>query len=293
MSVGLFVYQAEDRIRGVIDSLLAQTYAQFELIISDNASTDATETICREYAARDARIRYLRQSSNLGATRNLRIVFDAARGKYFTWAAADDMKSPDFLSANVAALESDPTLVASTSPNCFEGEESSPQLLVRFEVRGNLFDRLNAFLDNCWTSHALFYSLMRRAALADYSALGEPFIAADWSVDVHLLFKGNIGRVSEGRLVSGRAGLSNEKDHYRKFARKWIEHLLPLYEFAKRTSKLVLSSRELSSAQKGALLKRLAKLNLNTGYSVYRSRRASSEPHLARNPIASKSLKTK
>jgi GT2 family glycosyltransferase len=91
--------------------LLAQTFTDFELIISDNASTDATESICRERAARDARVRYVRNAENLGATRNFNRVAELARGEYFKWAAHDDVHEPDYLRRCVDALDTDATLV--------------------------------------------------------------------------------------------------------------------------------------------------------------------------------------
>jgi len=91
VSIGMPVYNGEKFIRDALDSLLAQTFTDFELIISDNASTDDTEAICRGYAAKDARIRYVRQAENLGAAANFKFVLDEAVGEYFMWAAHDDV----------------------------------------------------------------------------------------------------------------------------------------------------------------------------------------------------------
>jgi glycosyltransferase involved in cell wall biosynthesis len=90
VSIGMPVYNGEKYICEALDSLLNQSHADFELIISDNASTDATEEICRKYAAKDLRIRYIRQSENRGILANFQFVLDEARGEYFMWAAADD-----------------------------------------------------------------------------------------------------------------------------------------------------------------------------------------------------------
>jgi glycosyltransferase involved in cell wall biosynthesis len=91
VSIGMPVYNGEKYVREALDSLLAQTFTDFELIISDNASTDRTEPICREYAAQDARIRFVRQKRNEGAIANFNFVLDQAVGRYFMWAAADDV----------------------------------------------------------------------------------------------------------------------------------------------------------------------------------------------------------
>jgi glycosyltransferase involved in cell wall biosynthesis len=97
ISIGMPVFNGELFIREALDSLLAQTFTDFELIISDNASTDGTEAICKEYAAKDRRIRYVRQSDNRGAVANFQFVLDEAVGEYFMWAAADDSRHPDFI----------------------------------------------------------------------------------------------------------------------------------------------------------------------------------------------------
>jgi glycosyltransferase involved in cell wall biosynthesis len=88
--------------------LLGQTYREFELVISDNASTDETERICRSYAARDSRVRYHRQPTNIGAIRNFNTVFELSQGEYFKWAAHDDLCAPQFLERCVDVLDRDP-----------------------------------------------------------------------------------------------------------------------------------------------------------------------------------------
>jgi len=107
VSIGMPVYNGEDYIREALDSLLAQTFTEFELIISDNASTDNTRTICSEYAARDSRIRYFRQHTNIGAYGNFLAVLAMASTSYFMWAAADDRWDPDWLAALLRQLNGD------------------------------------------------------------------------------------------------------------------------------------------------------------------------------------------
>ncbi len=111
VSIGLPVYNGERYLEAAVDSLLAQTFTDFELIISDNASTDRTEAIGRAYAARDPRVRYFRNEHNIGAGPNYNRVFALAAGRYFKWAAHDDVCAPDFLARCVAALDADPAVV--------------------------------------------------------------------------------------------------------------------------------------------------------------------------------------
>lgn len=113
VSIGLPVYNGQNFIRETIDSILAQTFPHFELIISDNASTDDTERLCRSYAAKDARIRYYRNPENLGAAYNHNLVFELARGAYFKWAAHDDTIAPDYIRRCLDALKNDPSFVLS------------------------------------------------------------------------------------------------------------------------------------------------------------------------------------
>src|ERR1700730_6838139 len=91
------VYNGEKFIRGALNSLLAQEYTHFELVISDNGSNDGTEEICREYQARDPRIRYIRHSENRGSPWNFAFVAREAQGEYFMWAAHDDLWHPKFI----------------------------------------------------------------------------------------------------------------------------------------------------------------------------------------------------
>lgn len=97
VSIGLPVYNGSAYLREALDSLLAQTFTDFELIISDNGSTDDTGDICRAYARCDPRIRYVRQEPNRGALVNFQFVLDNARGRFFCWAAADDRWNSDRL----------------------------------------------------------------------------------------------------------------------------------------------------------------------------------------------------
>lgn len=105
VSIGMPVYNGEKYIGKALDSLIKQDYENFELIISDNASTDGTWEICREYAARDPRIRLHRNEKNLGARINFDVVLQLARGRYFMWAAADDYWYAQFVSALAGELD--------------------------------------------------------------------------------------------------------------------------------------------------------------------------------------------
>jgi glycosyltransferase involved in cell wall biosynthesis len=108
VGIGLPVYNGERYLAEAIDSILDQTMADFELVISDNASTDRTEELCRSYVSTDRRVRYFRNESNVGALPNFNRVYELSRGRYFKWAAHDDVLRPEFLQRCVDALEAAP-----------------------------------------------------------------------------------------------------------------------------------------------------------------------------------------
>lgn len=116
VTIGLPVYNGAQFIEEALNSMLAQTFTDFELIISDNASTDQTEQICRSYAARDNRICYFRQARNIGAGNNFNYVFEYASGEYFKWIAHDDVYDPEFLSKCVRILDEAPPSVVLCVP---------------------------------------------------------------------------------------------------------------------------------------------------------------------------------
>ncbi len=111
VSIAVPVFNGERYLRESLDGLLAQTFTDFELVIADNASTDGTEAICREYVARDARVRYHRNERNLGGPGNFRRVFELSRGEYHKWSTADDLWHPTFVERCVAVLDARPDVV--------------------------------------------------------------------------------------------------------------------------------------------------------------------------------------
>ena len=111
VGIGMPVFNGEKYLARAIDSILAQTLGDFELVICDNASSDGTGEICAAYAARDRRVRYVRNPANIGAGPNFDRCFHLARGTYFHWAAHDDMLAPDYLARAVDALERHPQAV--------------------------------------------------------------------------------------------------------------------------------------------------------------------------------------
>ena len=136
VSIGMPVFNGEAHLREAIDSLLKQTCKEFELIISDNASTDSTPEICREYADNDDRITYIRQATNIGVTANFEFVLDLAKNTYFMWAAADDRRDPNFIATLIRILDGEADIVcAMTDVLNFRNDSSETWLDTIAQIR--------------------------------------------------------------------------------------------------------------------------------------------------------------
>ncbi len=124
LSIGVPVYNGERFLPGLFAALAAQTFQDFEIIVADNASTDRTAQICREWAARDPRIRYHRNAQNIGASGNFNLVFSLAKAPLFKWAACDDTFAPEYLEACVSLLDAHPdVVVAQTDVVCIDDKQ--------------------------------------------------------------------------------------------------------------------------------------------------------------------------
>ncbi|MBK6350393.1 MAG: glycosyltransferase family 2 protein [Proteobacteria bacterium] len=138
VSLGIPVYNGERYVGEAIRSALGQSLDDIEIVISDNASTDGTERICREFVAADPRVHYFRNTSNVGAHPNFNLAFDRSRGRYFKWLAHDDLLHPEYLKQCVAVLDADPSVaLCQTDLACID--ESGQQIGVipwRLEAAG-------------------------------------------------------------------------------------------------------------------------------------------------------------
>jgi glycosyltransferase involved in cell wall biosynthesis len=146
LSIGLPVYNGERFLAGTIESLLGQTFGDFELIIADNASTDSTRAICERYAAQDIRIRYVRSDVNAGAARNFNRTVELARGQYFKWAAHDDLHAPLFLARCIEILDRRPEVVLCFSRTEFIDDDGNTLREYPFPVNLDRYARKELFL---------------------------------------------------------------------------------------------------------------------------------------------------
>ena len=172
VSFGVPVYNEETSIPRCLDSLLGQDFADFEVVVCDNASTDGTREVVADYAARDPRIRLVESETNLGLIRNFNRVFQETRGELFRWVGADDWLEPTYAARCVAALDADPGAIVATSDLWLHDEQGESRA-VHFEGERleseNPARRFWRVLWFFYTGHVRYeplYSLIRRDVLA-------------------------------------------------------------------------------------------------------------------------------
>lgn len=271
VSVGMPVYNGERYLPETIGAILAQTFQDFELVISDNASTDGSAAICEEFARRDPRIRFVRQERNLGAAANFRYVLDAARAPFFMWAGADDMRSPDFLAVNLDVLRRRPDAVASISPTRFEQGDFNPDQMgdIAIEQPEAARRALDFFFPwfSPWHANARYYSLFRREALLSSRVLrGSDYLASDWAVMLEMLALGKFVRADAGELVLGRHGASS-RNLFQFYRRSVLDQVIPLWKFMLFVERF---SRPFPWRDRYALLWRAMGLNVEAGAGLIR-----------------------
>jgi glycosyltransferase involved in cell wall biosynthesis len=276
VSIGLPVYNGERYIEDAIDSILTQTYKDLELIIVDNASTDQTPQICREYATKDKRIRYYRNKINIGAVANFNRAFNFSSGEYFKWAAHDDVLAPEFLSKCINILDNDPSIVLCHSKTGRIDEHGKLVGLYNYNVKTDLLkshERFGDFVLRRWQddSWILIFGLMRANLLRMTKLLGK-YIGSDVNLLAEISLIGRIYEVlevlffrrSHPQAFSNRASakkLSNKEvivwwvQNYR-FSSRWWRICIEYFKSVKR-SPLKWSERLLGYAQ---ILKWIAKV---------------------------------
>jgi glycosyltransferase involved in cell wall biosynthesis len=199
VSIGMPVYNGERFVRQALKSILVQDYGNFELIISDNASTDATSKICQRYADQDTRIHYVRNETNLGACPNHKRVFEMARGDYFKWAAHDDECLPTFLSRCMSVFRGAPQSVVLVYPQSLIIDQEGRMIE---EYRASIeakASRPHRRLANVVSNVVLgtpLYGVMRANALRQ-TRLIDAFLSSDYVLFAELAMLGEIWEIPE------------------------------------------------------------------------------------------------
>ena len=196
VSLGMPVFNGERYLNDAIQSLLAQSFEDFEIVIADNASTDRTRSICERYL-RDKRVRYCRFEENRGAAPNYNYAFWISRGKYFKWAAYDDLLEPRYLEKCVAAFEAAPDAAVVYSQATLIDEHGKPlgQDRVSIALDAGPYERLRHFYRVIDLANPIFGLI--RADLLERTRLIDSFIGSDLVLLAELLMLGRFCEVEE------------------------------------------------------------------------------------------------
>ncbi len=258
LTIGMPVYNGELFIKKAIESILAQTFTDFELIISDNSSTDSTQEICQDFLNKDNRIQIFTQKKNIGIHRNFNFLLSQAKGEYFAWAAVDDYLDNDFMEKNLKVLESNNSIVSSVGKIIPYGVDSLnidsklidtsifPKFLKTFvkhgrhkkmidtgHVSGNINSKIRSFF-KITKSLGRWYGVHRTEQLKQ-CIIKKPFINVEVSVFLNLLRLGdfheesstNLYEFDEGISSRGIINMAKYSDH------NLFEIFFPFYPFTK------------------------------------------------------------
>jgi glycosyltransferase involved in cell wall biosynthesis len=244
--IGLPVYNGENYLKKAIESILSQSFGDFQLFIGDNASTDATEFICLEYARQDSRIKYHRHVENIGAAPNFNFLFQPKNAPYFKWAAHDDILEPDYLRQCIELLDRDSSIVIAHSP-AFE--------IDRNDRKVRTYDAINLSLNAerprdrfwrlLWTEHFTEVFGVVRSEIVAKTKLHGSYVGSDRNFLAEILLQGNMGYAAE-RLFCRREHPESYVAALRDNAerRKWFD---PKANYPDRMTGLI-KAREYSQA---------------------------------------------
>src|SRR5262245_22546450 len=225
VSIGVPVYNGAKFLRQTLDSILVQTFTDFEVILCDNGSTDDTPLICDEYARRDSRVRLWRSPSNLGPSANYNKCFELSRGELFKWNAADDLIAPDFVEKCVRVLDANPDVVSvyPRSKRINEKGEVFGEYPTELDLSSrNAAVRLWKYVFANHRKHhaAELWGVMRADKIRQWSPLKGSFPSADRVTVGRVILAGPLKRVEEylffDRTHAGRSELSVDKSVIRQ-----------------------------------------------------------------------------
>ena len=258
LTIGMPVYNGELFIKKAIESILDQTFTDFELIISNNSSSDSTEKICQDFIDKDNRIQINTQKKNIGIHRNFNFLLSKAKGEYFAWAAVDDYLDNDFMEKNLKILESDKSVVSSVGKIIPYGVDSLeidstlvdtsvfPKFLKNFiksgrrrkmidagPVSGNMNYKIRTFF-KITKSLGRWYGVHRTEQLKK-CIIEKPFINVEVSVFLNLLRLGDFHEESSTTLYEFDEGISSRGiiNMAKYSGHNLFETLFPFYPFTK------------------------------------------------------------
>lgn len=254
ITIGLPTHNSEKTIKKSIDSILSQTHEEYVLLISDNASTDSTSMICKEYVKNDKRIQYVQQKENIGWLNNFLFLLDHSDSLYFVWIASDDFWEPTFLEKNIQILDSSPDVVGSVSNVGIVGDyyhkfnlNENDNIIQKFYkktrqhylslkffgIEGATYEkRISQCLKS--TRYALFlYSIFRTKILK--KSVDFEIFPWDWGLVLIILKSGNLHLINEVLTYRSTGGTSdtNSIDLYLNKIVHFHQILFPKIPFTK------------------------------------------------------------
>jgi glycosyltransferase involved in cell wall biosynthesis len=254
VSIGLPVLNGEKFIRKKLDSLLEQTFTDFEIIISDNASTDLTPKICQEYTNKDKRIKYFRQKEKVVGAENFGFVLQKAKYKYFLWTAVDDIILPQFIEKTVKILESNQKIACSSSKMKLIGKTTT-ELEIKpsdsvvkkkikkimknfgqmntYSASGPYERRVKEYIKNM-RHNQIFYGIFRTNQIRQ-SFVSNPFYGQDGCTVFNILKFGELYVINEILMEVYDGGIS--RNGIIELTKTWKYNLFntifPMYQFTK------------------------------------------------------------
>ena len=288
ISIGMSVYNEEKFVGRMIKSILSQTYKNYELIISDDCSTDQTNQICKYYEKIDDRIKFYSQTKNLGVPKNLEFLLQKSKFNYFIYLAGDDIISENYLEENLNNLLSNPESSCSAGCHIWEDQDIKKDKIC-FEIKGNLYQKLNNFLSNSLNATAMNFALYRTEIMRKCPDLHLKFYGHDWKIMTNALRYGNFLRAQNSLITLGRGGISSTPEFMKNQENKLIEKFLPLYEFSSYFIKSFLLNNKISFINRSILSLKLIKLNLYLSYmKITNIFRYKNKPHRKIGPANQK-----
>jgi len=244
VSIGIPTFNRPESLHKALNSLSKQTYKNIEILISDNATIgNNVEEVVNKFIKNDDRIIFTKQKKNIGLEGNFHYVLNKAKGKYFMWAADDDIRSLDYVENNVFFLEKNLDYVASTSKTKFENSDFNEYKMGDGALKSVIpEERVIKFLET-WHANGRIFSLMRRVDLIKaYDDVGA-VLASDWIVMLRLAFVGKINRIACGEVVLGSSGTSSNSSIFSIYRTRVIEWIFPFFVLNKETFKLLKDSK--------------------------------------------------
>jgi len=226
LTIGVPTYNNATTIRRAVESLLAQSFGDFRLLISDDGSKDGTPSICEEYATQDDRVVVVRQPTNLNYG-NFRYVLNAAKTPLFMFAAGDDYWHRDYVQRMIAELDAHPGAVCAVSRIAFVDDTDIVKLSEGTEpLTGNRVDNLIAYLEGP-NDNSRMYGVFR-TDVAQRAFPAKDFHAYDWAFGAGTLLEGTHIEVPEVLMWRSRTESERYTEYVRRDAKRTITRVFPM-----------------------------------------------------------------